>query len=70
MAVKGYIDEFHFTNEIDEYLDVTVDNHTHFIIINTNDSSGFSIESEKEIDYICNKLKELLAQAKKYKKLK
>lgn len=68
MAVKGYIDEFHFVNNIGEYLDVAVNNHDHFITINTNDSAGFAIDSEKEIDEICSKLKELLAQAKKYKK--
>lgn len=70
MAVKGYIDEFHFTNNVDEYLDVRVDNHSHYIIINTNDSNGFSIDSEKEIDEICKKLKELLAQSKTYKRRK
>lgn len=68
MAVKGYIDEFHFTNNINEYLDVAINNHEHFITINTNDTVGFSIDSEKDIDDICKKLKELLAQAKKYKK--
>lgn len=66
MAVKGYIDEFHFVNDIGEYLDVVVNNHERFITINTNDNAVFSIENEKEIDEICKKLKELLAQAKKY----
>lgn len=68
MAIKGYIDEFHFVNNVNEYLDIEVNNHENYIRINTNDTDGFSIDSEKEIDAICSKLKELLAQAKKYKK--
>jgi hypothetical protein len=57
------IDSISFENSGGEYLDITY--HIEgYVDINLETSGTFCIESENEIDEICNAIKELLRQKK------
>ena len=70
MALITTVDQIHFRND-DNYLDVELHIEGGCYLELKTDGSFF-IESEKEIDIICNKLKELLqggrAEERKSKK--
>ena len=56
------MDDVHFKNNTDEYLDVRVDDG--YIVLNTETSNQFSITSQAELDVIYQKLTELLKSSK------
>lgn len=61
------IDQISFENENGEFLDITY--HLEgYIDIKVDISESFSIVSEREIDEICNAMKEMLRQKRKTKK--
>lgn len=57
------IDNIHFENEYGEYLDIEYHNEG-YIELNLETSTTFTFTSEKEIDEVCNAMKELLKQKK------
>jgi hypothetical protein len=60
------IDQFHFKND-DDYLDVEVNNQEGYIILKTDTSGQFTIESVEQLDQIYHKLKEIFKQIDNYK---
>lgn len=60
------IDQFHFKND-DDYLDVEVNNQEGYIILKTDTSGQFTIESFDQLDQIYHKLKEIFQQIDNYK---
>ena len=61
-TLKYKVDDVHFKNDADEYLDVRVDDG--YIVLNTETSNQFSITSQAELDVIYQKLTELLKSSK------
>lgn len=57
------VDQLHFENNASQYLDVKI--HIGYIELEMETTGQYSIESEKEIDLICSKLKEALKIAKR-----
>jgi len=67
MAIIKTIDSISFENDANEFLDITY--HIEgYIDIKVDVSESFSITNEREIDEICNVMKELLRQSKRKKK--
>ena len=61
--MKFNIDSCYMENSVGEYLDIKVNNHEKFISLKIEDSDVFSIDSELEIDQLCQTLKKLLKAA-------
>jgi len=59
------VDQFHFKNDGD-YLDVEVNNQEGYIILKTDTSGQYVIESVEQLDQIYHKLKEVFEQIKNY----
>lgn len=59
------VDEFHFKND-DDYLDVEVNNQEGYIILRTETSGQFAIESVEQLDQIYQTLKEAFEQIQNY----
>jgi hypothetical protein len=58
--MKFHIDECHFKNAQDEYLDIEANYLENYITIRTTTTGEFTFENELEIDVLCQKLKEIL----------
>ena len=58
--MKFKIDSCNFQNSIGEFLDVVLNNEEGDISLKIEDSGVFSIDSELEIDILCQTLKKLL----------
>jgi hypothetical protein len=63
MATKYFIDEFHFQNDINQYIDVRICMEG-YIELNLETSEKYGIESQEELDFIYQKLTEALKMAK------
>ena len=59
--------EYHF-QKYNDFLDVTVDSDG-YLVLKTNTTNEFSIESHAELDKIYAKLKELMNEALKRKRI-
>lgn len=62
-TLKYKVDEFHFKNDSNEYLDVRVSLEG-YITLNLETSGQFSISSQAELDMIYQKLSEALKTSK------
>ena len=58
--MKFQIDSCSFENSVGEYLDIIVNSHEKYISLKVQDSDVFSLDSELEIDQLCQTLKKLL----------
>jgi hypothetical protein len=58
--MKFQIDSCSFENSVGEYLDIIVNSHEKYISLKVQDSDVFSLDSELEIDQLCQTLKSLL----------
>ena len=58
--MKFKIDSCNFQNSVGEFLDVILNNDENYISLKIEDSDVFSIDSELEIDILCQTLKKLL----------
>lgn len=65
VKLQYVVDNFHFKNDVDDYLDVEVNHSEKYITLKTDMSGQFSIESVEELDLIYSKLKETLEQIQK-----
>jgi predicted 3-demethylubiquinone-9 3-methyltransferase (glyoxalase superfamily) len=60
---KCIVDEFHFENDIDQYIDVRI-NIEGYIELDMETSTVYAIDDQAEIDLIYQKLTEALKLAK------
>ena len=63
VGTKYIVDEFHFENDINQYIDVRICMEG-YIELNMETSEKYSIESQEELDLIYQKLTEALKAAK------
>ncbi len=61
--MKFQIDDCHFESDGD-YLDIKVNTLEGYITLKTDTTGEFSLDSELDIDILCQKLKELLQVSK------
>jgi hypothetical protein len=57
------VDQLHFKNG-DDYLDVEINNEEGYMVLKTDSSGQFTLESVEQLDQIYNKLKEMFEQIK------
>lgn len=57
--MKFNIDECHIKNSHGDYLDITLNHTEKYITLKTETTGEFSLESELEIDILCQTLKKM-----------
>jgi hypothetical protein len=63
IGTKYAVDQFHFENDIDQYIDVRICMEG-YIELDLETSQKYAIESQEELDLIYEKLTEALKQSK------